>query len=245
MGPIIEIKNLYKSFDNINVLKDINLKINKGEILSIIGTSGSGKSTLIRCINGLESVQSGEILIDGIPFNSKKDNINIRKKIGMVFQNFNLFPHYTVIENIAIPNIIVNKISKEEAFFKAKNLLRKVKLEDKENCYPFSLSGGQKQRVAIARALSMNPEIILFDEPTSALDPELSYEVLETIKSLASEGLTMIIVSHQINFIKKISNKIIFIDNGQILEEGIPVEVLNNPKTEKLKNFLIYVDMNS
>lgn len=163
----------------------------------------------------------------------------------MVFQNFNLFPHYTVIENIAIPNIIVNKISKEEAFFKAKNLLRKVKLEDKENCYPFSLSGGQKQRVAIARALSMNPEIILFDEPTSALDPELSYEVLETIKSLASEGLTMIIVSHQINFIKKISNKIIFIDNGQILEEGIPVEVLNNPKTEKLKNFLIYVDMNS
>ncbi len=243
MECLIELKNVYKSFNHTEVLKGISLKINSGEIVAVIGSSGSGKSTLIRCINGIEKIQSGEILINGCSMNqSKKQAREMRKKIGMVFQNFNLFPHYTVIENVIKPAIIANKISYEKAYESGVSLLKKVKLDDKINSYPSNLSGGQKQRVAIARALAMNPEIILFDEPTSALDPELAFEVLDTIRNLANEGLTMVIVTHQIRFISKLADRIIFVDDGVIGEEGTPQEILNHNQNEKLKKFLMRLD---
>jgi len=240
MEPLIELKNVCKSFGNLEVLKGISLTIYPGEIIAVIGSSGSGKSTLIRCINGLESIQSGQVKIDGCCINdNKKQAREMRKRIGMVFQNFNLFPHYTVLENITKPIIIANKVDKNKAGEIGRLLLEKVKLEDKINSYPASLSGGQKQRVAIARALAMKPEIILFDEPTSSLDPELAYEVLDTIKALAHDGLTMVIVTHQINFISKVANRMIFLDQGVICEEGSPAEILNNNNNERLKKFLI------
>lgn len=246
MDKLIELKDVHKSYGELNVLNGVSLDIAKGEIIAVIGTSGSGKSTLIRCINGLEKIQSGEILINGISINStEKNSRQIRKKIGMVFQNFNLFPHYTVLENIAKPCMIVNKTKKEEAYKLAISILKKVKLEDKMNSYPGSLSGGQKQRVAIARAIAMDPEIVLFDEPTSALDPEIAYEVLDTIKDLANEGLTMIIVTHQIKFIRNIADRIIFIDEGCICEQGTPEQLLDNTKNERLKKFLKRLDENS
>jgi len=243
MECLIELKNVCKSFEDVEVLKGISLKINPGEIVAIIGSSGSGKSTLIRCINGIEKIQSGEILINGCSMNqSQKSAREMRKKIGMVFQNFNLFPHYTVIENVIKPTMISNKVSYEKAYELGISLLKKVKLHDKIDSYPSNLSGGQKQRVAIARALAMNPEIILFDEPTSALDPELAFEVLDTIRNLASEGLTMVIVTHQIRFISKLADRIIFIDDGIIGEEGTPEEILKNNQNEKLKRFLMRLD---
>lgn len=246
MDKLIELKDVYKSYGELNVLNGVSLDIAKGEIIAVIGTSGSGKSTLIRCINGLEKIQSGEILINGISINStEKSSRQIRKKIGMVFQNFNLFPHYTVLENIAKPCMIVNKTKNEEAYKLAISILKKVKLEDKMDSYPGSLSGGQKQRVAIARAIAMDPEIVLFDEPTSALDPEIAYEVLDTIKDLANEGLTMIIVTHQIKFIRNIADRIIFIDEGCICEQGTPEQLLDNTKNERLKKFLKRLDENS
>lgn len=246
MEPLIELKDVHKSFKDLEVLKGVSLKIFPGEIVAIIGTSGSGKSTLIRCINGLEEIQSGDILINGCSMIENKKHVRtMRKKIGMVFQNFNLFPHYTVLDNIIKPTIVVNKFNKEEATKLGESLLKKVKLEDKIYSYPSSLSGGQKQRVAIARALAMNPEIILFDEPTSALDPELAYEVLDTIKALADEGLTMIIVTHQIRFLSKLADRIIFVNDGVICEEGTPEYMLNNTENERLKRFLMRLDENA
>jgi ABC-type polar amino acid transport system ATPase subunit len=238
--PLIELKDVHKSFGGLEVLNGISLTVYPGEIVAVIGSSGSGKSTLIRCINGLESVQSGQILIKGVPVNAgRKQAREMRKKVGMVFQNFNLFPHYTVLENITRPMIIANKADKRAASETALELLKKVKLEDKVASYPASLSGGQKQRVAIARVLAMNPDIILFDEPTSALDPELAYEVLDTIKSLAQDGLTMVIVTHQINFISQVANRMVFLDGGVISQMGTPEEILSNDSNERLKRFLI------
>lgn len=246
MEPLIELKEVCKSYDKLEVLKGISLKIYPGEVIAIIGTSGSGKSTLIRCINGLESIHSGQIMIHGCSIlESAEQAREIRKKIGMVFQNFNLFSHYTVLENIIKPTIIANNVNKNKAREIGLSLLKKIKLEDKINSYPSSLSGGQKQRVAIARALAMNPEIILFDEPTSSLDPELAYEVLDIIKTLAQDGLSMVIVTHQIKFVSKLAHRIVFIDKGRICEEGSPQEILNNTTNERLKRFLMRLDENT
>ncbi|ADZ85155.1 amino acid ABC transporter ATP-binding protein [Cellulosilyticum lentocellum] len=236
---MIEIKDLYKRFGSCEVLKGINMTIERGEVVCIIGASGSGKSTLLRCINFLEKKTSGEIYIDGEAISKKKNNINaMRKKVGMVFQHFNLFPHKTVIENIIEGPVIVKKIPKNEAKNLGMLLLEKVGLEDKANQYPAMLSGGQKQRVAIARALAMEPEVILFDEPTSALDPELVGEVLRVMRDLASEGMTMIIVTHEMGFAKEVADRIIFLNEGIIAEEGSPLELFENPSHERLQTFL-------
>lgn len=238
---LVEIKDVYKSYGNLPVLRGVSLTISKGEILGIIGPSGSGKSTLIRCINGLEEIQSGEILIKGQPINNRRESLEIRKKIGMVFQSFNLFPHYTVLENIANPCRVVNGMSKKKAQEVGEALLEKVRMQNKAHQYPGSLSGGEKQRVAIARALAMEPEIILFDEPTSALDPELAYEVFDTIKLLAEDGMTMVIVTHQIGFIKDLTHRIVFIDEGQICCSGSPDYILNQSENPRLENFLMRI----
>ena len=239
MEAFIQLKNLQKYFGDLHVLKGIDLTVEAGEIIAIIGSSGSGKSTLLRCINQLESITEGEIWVDHVLLNKKgKKQIEIRKTIAMVFQQFNLFPHMTVLENVMKPPITVNKVPKEEAEKRARLLLKKVKLEDKINQYPTQLSGGQQQRVAIARALAMNPKVVLFDEPTSALDPELVGEVLETIKELANEGLTMMIVTHELQFAKEIANRVIYMDDGQICEEGTTEEIFLHPKQERTKQFL-------
>jgi len=236
---IIEIKNIHKSYGDLRVLKGIDLSVKKGEIISIIGSSGSGKSTLLRCINRLEHIDSGEILIHQCPINKKsKMQKAMLKKTGMVFQQFNLFPHYTVLENISKPLKVTDKVSEANATKLASDTLKMVKLNEKMYNYPLQLSGGEKQRVAIARELAMGREIILFDEPTSALDPELAFEVLSTIKGLADTGCTMLIVTHHINFAKEISDRIIFIDNGTICEEGTPDQVILNPKNDRTKQFL-------
>ena len=235
---MLELKNITKSFDNKKVLKGINLKIDKGDRIGIIGPSGCGKSTLLRSINLLERPNNGEILLDGINICKLSDLTKTRRKIGMVFQQFNLFDHLTVLENIILAptklNIMDNKTATKEAI----RLLKEIGLEDKKDYYPNELSGGQKQRVAIIRTLIMNPEIILFDEPTSALDPEMIGEVTNLIKEIAKQGMTMMIVSHELNFIKSFCTKIIFIHDGKIIEEGTSEEIFNNPKDEKLKNFL-------
>jgi ABC-type polar amino acid transport system ATPase subunit len=241
LNRLVEIKDVYKSYDDLPVLQGVSLTISKGEILGIIGPSGSGKSTLIRCINGLEEIQSGEILIKGQPINNRRESLEIRKKIGMVFQSFNLFPHYTVLENIANPCRVVNGMSKKKAKEVGEALLEKVRMQNKAHQYPGSLSGGEKQRVAIARALAMEPEIILFDEPTSALDPELAYEVFDTIKLLAEDGMTMVIVTHQIGFIKDLTHRIVFIDEGQICCSGSPDYILNQSENPRLENFLMRI----
>lgn len=234
---MIEIKKLYKSYGDNEVLKGIDQTVSEAEVLCIVGPSGSGKSTMLRCINLLEVPTSGEVYIDGELVTSQ--NINeIRTKMGMVFQNFNLFPHMTVLENVTCAPINVKGVSKADAEAKAMELLTRVGLDNKANAYPRSLSGGQQQRVAIARALAMDPEIMLFDEPTSALDPEMVGEVLDVMKDLAKEGLAMIVVTHEMGFAKEVADKVIFMDEGVILEQGTPEEVLVNPSEERTKNFL-------
>lgn len=234
---MIEIKKLYKSYGNNEVLRGIDQTVSESEVLCIVGPSGSGKSTMLRCINLLEVPTSGEVYIDGELVTNQ--NINeIRTKMGMVFQNFNLFPHMTVLENVTCAPINVKGVSKEEAEAKAMELLTRVGLDNKASAYPRSLSGGQQQRVAIARALAMDPEIMLFDEPTSALDPEMVGEVLDVMKDLAKEGLAMIVVTHEMGFAKEVADKVIFMDEGVIVEQGTPEEVLVNPSEERIKNFL-------
>ena len=234
---MIEIKKLYKSYGDNEVLKGIDQTVSEAEVLCIVGPSGSGKSTMLRCINLLEVPTSGEVYIDGELVTSQ--NINeIRTKMGMVFQNFNLFPHMTVLENVTCAPINVKGVSKADAEAKAMELLTRVGLDNKANAYPHSLSGGQQQRVAIARALAMDPEIMLFDEPTSALDPEMVGEVLDVMKDLAKEGLAMIVVTHEMGFAKEVADKVIFMDEGVIVEQGTPEEVLVNPSEERTKNFL-------
>lgn len=236
---MIQIKQLSKSFGKLQVLKDINMEINQQEVVVLIGASGSGKSTLLRCLNFLEVAESGEITIETEKINPAKTNLNkVREKVGMVFQHFNLFPHKTVLENIIEAPIFVRGEKKEQAISKAKNLLKKVGLEDKAQYYPDQLSGGQKQRVAIARALAMEPKVMLFDEPTSALDPELVGEVLQVMKDLAREGMTMIIVTHEMGFAKEVADRVVMLADGYIIEEGHPSEIFANPKHERTQKFL-------
>ena len=236
---MINVENLSKNFGNLKVLKNISTTINKGEIISIIGPSGSGKSTFLRCINKLEEATEGHIYIDGMDLMDKNTDINkIRERVGMVFQHFNLFPNMTVLENLTLSPVMVKKESKEEAKKYASYLLEKVGLSDKANSYPTQLSGGQKQRIAIARALAMKPEVILFDEPTSALDPEMIKEVLDVIRDLAKEGMTMLIVTHEMGFARNVGNRILFMDNGEIIEDCSPKDFFENPTNERIKDFL-------
>lgn len=236
---MIEIKNVNKSFGKNHVLKNVSTKINKGEKVVIIGPSGSGKSTLLRCMNLLEVPNSGNIIFEGQNITDKKCDINkIRQKMGMVFQHFNLFPHLTVMENITLAPIKLNLQSKTEAEETAIKLLERIGLADKKNEYPAKLSGGQKQRIAIVRSLAMKPEIMLFDEPTSALDPEMIGEVLELMKELAEEGMTMVVVTHEMGFAKSVANRILFMDEGQILEENNPTDFFSNPTQERAIEFL-------
>ena len=236
---MIKVNNLHKSFGNLHILKGINEHIKPGEVVAIIGPSGSGKSTFLRCLNLLEEVTEGQILVDDELINSPKADINlIRQKMGMVFQQFNLFPHLKIIDNITLAPITLKKMSKAAAEQKALELLDRVGLKEKAYAYPAQLSGGQKQRVAIARALAMNPEIMLFDEPTSALDPEMVGEVLDVIKDLAQTGMTMVIVTHEMGFAKEVASRVLFIDNGYVVEQGTPKEVFENPQNDRTKAFL-------
>ncbi len=236
---MIEFKSVNKYYGNFQVLKDINLNIKKGEVVVIIGPSGSGKSTLLRCMNRLETISDGSLTIDGVELNDKKTDINkIRRKIGMVFQHFYLYPHKTVLENIMLAPVKALGQSKEDAKKIALAYLEKVGIPDKANSYPAQLSGGQQQRVAIARGLAMHPEIMLFDEPTSALDPEMIGEVLDVMKHLAKEGMTMVVVTHEMGFAKEVADRIIFVDKGQILEDADPTEFYKEPKEERAKLFL-------
>lgn len=234
MEPVIQIKQVYKEFGKLEVLKGIDLTVNKGEIIAVIGPSGSGKSTLVRCINGLEHVNRGTITIDG---NLVKDTRSAAGKVGMVFQSFNLFPHYTVLENLTNPLRLIQKKEMTEARAIALSLLENVRLSEKADDYPNRLSGGQKQRVAIARALSMNPEIILFDEPTSSLDPELAYEVFDTMKSIVRDDLTMLIVTHQLSMVKNFATRVLFLEDGLITFDGTP-EALFTSEKPRIKQFL-------
>ena len=236
---MIEFRDVYKSFGKLEVLKGINLKIEKGEVVTLIGPSGSGKSTILRCMNLLERPTKGQVFIEGRDITAPKTDIQaIRKDIGMVFQHFNLFPHMTVMENMTYAPIKVNKMSKTDAEAKAMELLKLVGLTEKAQTYPGKLSGGQKQRIAIARALAMEPKIMLFDEPTSALDPEMVKEVLEVIKELAHTGITMAVVTHEMGFAREVADRICFIDDGLILEDAPPDEFFSNPKTDRAKSFL-------
>lgn len=236
---MIKVENLKKSFGHLEVLKDISNEVYKGEVVVVIGPSGSGKSTFLRCLNKLETVTAGNIFIDGKEITAKKVDINkVRENIGMVFQHFNLFNNMNIIDNLMLAPVMLGKCSKEEALKRAKEMLMKVELADKEKSYPSQLSGGQKQRVAIARALCMNPDIMLFDEPTSALDPEMVGEVLQVMKDLAAEGMTMVIVTHEMGFAREVADRVIFMDGGYIIEEGTPQEVLLNPKEARTIDFL-------
>ncbi|MEI6602522.1 MAG: amino acid ABC transporter ATP-binding protein [Clostridia bacterium] len=249
MKKMIRMEKVGKFFGKLEVLKDINFEVNSGEVVCVIGPSGSGKTTLIRCLNHLERITSGKVYIDDELVDERikgKDQLKISQqkvseictRLGMVFQRFNLFPHLTVIQNVMEAPIIVKKTPKAEALEEAMELLRKVGLEDKKDEYPSRLSGGQQQRVAIARALAMKPEIMLFDEPTSALDPELVGEVLEVMKALAKEGMTMIVVTHEMGFAKEVGSRVVFMDQGSIIEEGLPAEIFSAPKHERTKAFL-------
>ena len=236
---VIKINGLVKEFGNLKVLKGITTEVKEGEVISIIGPSGSGKSTFLRCINKLEEASSGELFINGQNILDKKVDINkVREEVGMVFQHFNLFPHKTVLENITLGPTKLKKMSQDEANKLGIELLAKVGLSDKASVYPNKLSGGQKQRVAIARALAMNPKIILFDEPTSALDPEMIGEVLEVMKDLAREGMTMLVVTHEMGFARNVGNRVFFMDQGIILEDAKPSEIFENPKEARTKEFL-------
>ena len=236
---MIEVRNLEKAFGDLKVLRGITEKIEDKEVVCVIGPSGSGKSTFLRCLNMLEEPTGGEVYLDGKRINEPGINIDeVREKLGMVFQSFNLFPHMTVMDNITLAPIKVKGMSGEEAEVKAKQLLKTVGLEDKADSYPASLSGGQKQRVAIARALAMDPEIMLFDGPTSALDPEMVGEVLNVMKDLADNGMTMIIVTHEMGFAREVADRVLFIDEGVVMEQGTPAEIFGNPKNERTQNFL-------
>ena len=236
---MIEVKNLCKSFGDLQVLKGISETINDREVVCVIGPSGSGKSTFLRCLNLLEEPSGGEVFLDGKKINDSDVDIDeIREKLGMVFQGFNLFPHMTVLDNLTLAPIKVKGMEKAAAEEKARNLLETVGLADKAEKYPASLSGGQKQRVAIARALAMDPEIMLFDEPTSALDPEMVGEVLNVMKNLAENGMTMVIVTHEMGFAREVADRVLFIDEGNILEQGTPAELFGDPQHDRTKNFL-------
>lgn len=235
---LLELKDLHKSFGNLEVIKGIDIEIDKGDIMVIIGPSGSGKSTVLRCMNLLEKPTSGQIIFEGQDILKNLKTIDkTREKIGMVFQNFNLFPNKTILDNITLATMKVKGKTKEEAEKKAKELLERVGLLDKIDAYPVQLSGGQQQRIAIARALAMEPDMMLFDEPTSALDPEMVKEVLDVIKELADEGMTMAIVTHEMGFAKEVADRVIFVDEGKIVEDGSPEEVFNNPKSDRAKDF--------
>ncbi|WP_122646910.1 amino acid ABC transporter ATP-binding protein [Enterococcus mediterraneensis] len=239
MAEKILVENLVKKYGDNTVLNDISISIQEGDVVCVIGPSGSGKSTFLRCLNRLEEPTSGDIIIDGAHLMDKSTNINlVRQHIGMVFQHFNLFPHLTVLENIILAPTDLKKASRKEAEEKAMKLLETVGLADKKDMYPDNLSGGQKQRVAIARALAMNPDIMLFDEPTSALDPEMVGDVLNVMKKLAKQGMTMVIVTHEMGFAKEVANRVLFCDEGKFLEDGKPEEIFNNPKNERTKDFL-------
>lgn len=236
---LIDIKNLHKDFGSLKVLKDISTKVSKGEIIAIIGPSGSGKSTFLRCINRLEEPTSGNIVIEGKDIMSSATDINkIREKVGMVFQHFNLFPHKTVLENLTMSPMLLKKYSESKAKDLSMKLLERVGLIEKANEYPNRLSGGQKQRIAIARALAMEPDVMLFDEPTSALDPEMIKEVLDVMRGLAKEGMTMLIVTHEMGFARNVANRIFFMDDGKIVEDTTPIELFENPKSDRTKEFL-------
>ena len=236
---MIRVNNLHKSFGKNDVLKGIDEHIEKGEVVVVIGPSGSGKSTFLRCLNLLEEPTSGKVVFEGNDITDKKVDINkIREKMGMVFQQFNLFPHKTVLQNLTIAPIKVKGLSKAEAEKKAMELLERVGLSNKATAYPSSLSGGQKQRIAIARALAMEPDVMLFDEPTSALDPEMVGEVLNVMKDLAKEGMTMVVVTHEMGFAREVGDRIIFMDNGSIVEQGTPDEIFSNPKNPRTIDFL-------
>ena len=239
---MIKVENLRKSFQGMEVLKDVSITINKGDVVCVIGPSGSGKSTFLRCLNMLEKPSSGKIIFDGEDLAAPKANLNLhRQKMGMVFQQFNLFPHMTVLENLTCAPMMLKKVPKEEAEAKALDLLGRVGLADRANSYPNKLSGGQKQRVAIVRALCMNPDVMLFDEPTSALDPEMVGEVLDVMKTLAKKGLTMVVVTHEMGFAREVSNRVLFLDDGVIAEEGNPDQIFGNPQCERLQSFLAKV----
>lgn len=248
MEKLIEIKNIHKSFNQKEILKGISFEVNKGDVISVIGPSGSGKTTLLRCINFLDKADSGNIVIDGNEYDfhsiSKKEILQIRKKTAFVFQNFNLFRNKTVVQNVTEGLVVARKIDKKQAAEIAKKALDKVGLSDKYDFYPNELSGGQQQRVAIARAIATNPEVIYFDEPTSALDPELIGEVLNVIKQLAEEGMTMIVVTHEMNFAKNVSSKVIFMDNGQILSQGESTAFFESPSNERIKQFIQKINQN-
>lgn len=235
---MIEIKNLHKSFGHVEVLKGVDVSIEEKEVVVIIGPSGSGKSTLLRCMNYLEEPTSGDITVDNMKLDKHADINKIRENIGMVFQRFNLFPHMTVLENIVLAPTKVLKISRDEVISTAMDLLQRVGLKEKANSYPSQLSGGQQQRVAIARALAMKPKVMLFDEPTSALDPEMVTEVLDVMKSLANQGMTMVVVTHEMGFAREVGDRVLFVDEGRIIEEGTPKEIFENPKQERTKLFL-------
>ncbi|WP_318999808.1 amino acid ABC transporter ATP-binding protein [Mesobacillus sp. S13] len=236
---VIQVNNLKKSFGQLEVLKDISTEVKEQEVVCVVGPSGSGKSTFLRCLNRLEDITDGHVIVNGNDITDPKININkIRQEVGMVFQHFNLFPHKTVLQNITLAPVKAKGVDKEAAKQTALELLRKVGLEEKADSYPGELSGGQKQRVAIARALAMEPKVMLFDEPTSALDPEMIGEVLEVMKDLAREGMTMVVVTHEMGFAREVGDRVIFMDGGYIVEEDVPGELFGNPKHERTKAFL-------
>jgi polar amino acid transport system ATP-binding protein len=236
---VIDVINLNKKFGTLHVLKGIDVSIKKGEVVVVIGPSGSGKSTFLRCLNLLEHPSAGKVIFEDVDITDKSNNINKqRQKMGMVFQNFNLFPHLSIIENITLGPIKLKNVPKNKAEEDAKLLLKRIGLEDKANNYPVQLSGGQKQRIAIVRALAMSPDVMLFDEPTSALDPEMVGEVLEVMKELAAEGMTMVVVTHEMGFAREVATRVLFMDEGMIKEEGSPEEIFSNPKNDRTKEFL-------
>lgn len=238
MAPIIQMTHVRKVFGELEVLKDISFTVDEGEVVCLIGPSGSGKSTLLRCLNKLEKIQGGKMTVLGKDVDEVKDVNRFREDIGMVFQHFNLFPNYTVLNNMTLAPVTLKKYRKKEAEKKAEELLATVGLSEKRNVYPVTLSGGQKQRVAIARALEMNPKILLFDEPTSALDPEMVGEVLDVMKKLAKKGMTMIVVTHEMGFARDVANRVLFMDDGHIMEDATPEELFEHPKTERCRAFL-------
>ncbi len=239
---LIRVSELQKNFGKTEVLKDVSIDIHKGDVLCVIGASGSGKSTFLRCLNLLEEPSGGSIYFEGQDLTNSKTNLNLhRQKMGMVFQQFNLFPHLTILSNMTLAPMMLKKMTKEDAEAKALSLLERVGLADRANDYPNQLSGGQKQRVAIVRALAMEPDVMLFDEPTSALDPEMVGEVLDVMKELARGGMTMVVVTHEMGFAREVSNRVVFLDEGKIAEEGTPYDIFGNPQCERLKSFLAKV----